>query len=91
MKPTPQQIESEISALETAKSYVPARTAFGDDNHRQIDLQIEELRDGVNDSGWDWDELSMEEQASVIEAREWKNGTSDSSPSSTWNDFKPNN
>ncbi len=83
------EIESEIKALEACKSYIPRTTAFGDNNHRNVDLQIEELRDGIDDTAEEWNDYSEGEQSAIMEARYWKEGDEDESPSSGWDNYKP--
>lgn len=84
-----QNIEQEIAALEACKSYIPKETAFGDNNHRNIDLQVEELRFGIDNTAGEWDEFSDSEQSAILEARDWKNGDVDEPPSSVWDHYKP--
>lgn len=86
---TEKEIESEIKALELCKSYAPRCNVFGDNNHRNIDLQIEELEFGIDDSAEEWEGLSESEQSSILYARDWKEGEEDESPSSGWDNFKP--
>jgi hypothetical protein len=88
-KRTQEQVNVEIAALEACKSYVPRYSAFRDDNHEQLDLQIEELQHGIDDTAGEWEELDSSEQDAVFEARDWKEGASDEAPSSGWNHFKP--
>lgn len=83
------EIEAEIKALEACKTYIPRNTAFGDNNHRNLDLQIEELRDGIDDTADEWDDYSECEQSAIMEARYWKEGDEDKSPSSGWDNYKP--
>lgn len=86
---TKKEIEAEIKALEACKAYAPSHTIFGDDNHRNIDLQIEELRDGIDDTSDEWDDYLEREQSAIMHARDWKNGDENESPSSGWDTFKP--
>mgnify|MGYP006331258897 CR=1 FL=1 len=86
---TQKQIEDEIKALEACKTYIPSSTAFGDNNHRNLDLQIEELRDGIDDTAEEWNDYSEGEQSAIMEARYWKEGDEDESPSSGWDNYKP--
>ena len=86
---TQKQIEAEIKALEACKKYIPRRTAFGDDNHHKLDLAIEELRDGIDDTTDEWNDYSDDEQSAIMEARYWKEGDEDESPSSGWDNYKP--
>lgn len=89
MKPTPEQIEAEIKALEACKHYIPKRTRFGDDNLHVVSLQIEELRDGIDDTDDEWNGFSEREQDAIYEARNWKNGDEPEAPSSGWDQYKP--
>lgn len=86
---TEQEIELEIKALEACKAYIPRTNAFGDNNHRKLDLQIEELRDGIDDTADEWNDYSEGEQRAIMEARYWKEGDEDESPSSGWDNYKP--
>jgi hypothetical protein len=88
-KPTPQQIAAEIAALEKAKTYAPARTMFGDDNHAKIDRQIEYLRGEIDMDSDEWNDLSEAEQSAVLEAQAWQDGDSEETLSSGWDIFKP--
>ncbi len=83
------KIDAEIAALELAKSYAPKRTMFGDDNHKKIDLQIEELRDGIDDTCEEWEDFNYKQQQAILEARKWKEGDSDDTPSAGWDIYKP--
>ncbi len=87
---TQTEIEAEIKALEACKTYIPRQTAFGDDNHKNVDLQVEELRDGIDDTADEWNDYSEGEQSAIMEARYWKEGDADESPSSGWDNYKPN-
>lgn len=61
---------------------------FGDDNHRNLDLQIEELKEGIDDTSDEWNDYSESEQSAILEARYWKEGDEKESPSSGWDSFK---
>ncbi len=87
-EPTQKQIEDEIKALEACKSYVPPRTMFGDDNHANIDLQIDYLRGEIDTTADEWNDFSTDQQSIIGEAEAWKEGQGDS-PSSGWDSFKP--
>lgn len=90
MKPTAEQIQQEITALEACKAYIPPRTMFGDDNIRQVDLQIEFLRVQIDMTADEWHEYSESEQSAILEAEAWKEGQSDQkSLAAGWDDFKP--
>lgn len=87
---TPAEVETEIKALEACKAYVPRRTAFGDDNHHNIDLQIEFLKGDIDTTADDeWEEYTDDEQSVIMEAQGWKEGQISESPSSGWDGFKP--
>lgn len=85
---TQTEIEAEIKALEACKTYIPRTTAFGDNNHHNLDLQIEELRYGIDDTADEWNDYSEGEQSAIMEARSWKEGDEDESPSSGWDSYK---
>lgn len=85
------EVEAEIKALEACKGYIPRRTMFGDDNHRNVDLQIEYLRGQIDETADDeWNEYSDDEQSSILEAKGWQEGQIEESPSSGWDNYKPN-
>jgi hypothetical protein len=88
-KPTKEQVDAEIRALEACKSYVPKLTRFNENNHEQLNLQVEELRDGIDDTADEWNDLSERDQEAIMQARDWKNGDEKESPSSGWDHFKP--
>lgn len=86
---TQKEIDAEIKALEDCKKYAPKFTAFGDNNHRNIDLQIEYLRGEIDTTADDeWNQFSESEQSAIFEAQYWKEGDSEESPSSGWDNFK---
>lgn len=86
---TTDEIQAEIASLKTCKAYIPRTNAFGDDNHRKIDLQIEELETGIDDTADEWNEFSEDEQSAILEARNWAGGDADESPSAGWDNYKP--
>lgn len=94
---TKKAIESEIRNLKACKSYIPCTGACGDNNHRNLDLQIECLRDGTDDNAekWndyaapEWSKYTESEQRAILESKYWKDGDSDESPSSGWDQYKP--
>jgi len=86
---TPDEIGSEIEALKACKNYIPRTTVFGEHNHHTLDLQIEELRDGIDDTDDEWNDYTEREQDFILEARYWKEGDEDESPSSGWDNYKP--
>lgn len=86
---TPEQIEAEIKALQICKRYVPPTSFFGDNNHKNIDLQIEYLQGEIDTTAEDYyDEFSDSERDAITAAEEWKDydGTS---PSEDWGALKP--
>lgn len=87
---TPEEVQAEIEALEECKKYAPHYTAFGDDNHRGIDRQIEFLKGDIDTTAAEFDEdLSFDEQSQVFEAERWLEGEEDEAPSSGWDTWKP--
>lgn len=91
-KPTQEQIDAEIKALEGCLTYAPARSAFGDDNHRNIRVQIEALKGELDGSSAEFDELPDSEQEAANEAFDWLDGWithSEAAPSKGWDYCKP--
>lgn len=89
---TAAEIQTEIAALKACKTYAPRRSAFGDDNHGQIDLQIQVLEDDIfEEDSAEWDELSGSEQDAIQEAKSWlADGNEEAgTPSSGWDAHKP--
>jgi hypothetical protein len=86
---TKQQVDAEIAALEACKAYAPKNSYFGDDNHRNIDLQIEALRGEIDTTADEWNDFSTEEQSTIQSALDWQMGFIKDSPSSGWDCFKP--
>lgn len=90
-KPTPRspkEIDAEIEALEGCKSYAPARSSFGEDNHGNLDLQIAFLRGDIDPDGVEFDDYTPEEQDVIMSAKYWQDGEEDEAPSSGWDSFK---
>lgn len=86
---TQKEIDAEIKALEACKQYIPKVTAFGDDNHHRVDLQIEYLRGDIDITADEFEEYSHDEQSTIMDADSWKTGDSNESPSSGWDSYKP--
>lgn len=86
---TQDEITAEIKALEACKAYAPKYNAFGDNHHRNLDLQIEELRDGIDETSDEFGDYAESQQSAIMEAKYWKECDSDESPSSGWDDRKP--
>jgi hypothetical protein len=85
-----QEIQDEIKALEACKAYAPHFSMFGDDNHRNIDLEIEALKGEIDTTTDEFLEDYTDDQRSSIEnAIEWLEGREDEAPSSGWDSFKP--
>ncbi len=91
MKPTEKQIKAEISALEACKSYAPPMSAFNEDNHRKLDLQIEFLHGHIDTSAEEfYEDYTEDEQSAILDAEEWQEGQfSEPTLSGGWDNFKP--
>ena len=87
---TKKEIAAEIKALEACKGYIPPQTSFGDDNFKILDLQIEYLRFGIDTTADEWNDYSADEQSNILDAQAWQEGQADESPSSGWDNYKPN-
>jgi hypothetical protein len=74
------EIDEEIFALKALKPV----GMFRRQTQKKIDLTIEELEDGVDDTAGEWSELSDDEQATVHDARCWKNSGGEGRPSDGW-------
>jgi len=85
---TNEEIKTEIAALEACKSYAPSHTAFGDDNHAKIDIQLSFLRDEIDEYEMDTDDYTDGERDAVMEAKQWRDSDSDEAPSAGWDIFK---
>ena len=86
---TPEEVNAEILALEECKKYAPKRTAFGDDNHRKIDLQIEALRGDIDTTADEFEEdFDDDEQSAILEAIDWMEGQIEEAPHAGWDAFK---
>lgn len=85
---TQEQIDAEIVALQGCKAYAPKTTLFGDDNHKNIDLQIEYLRGDIDTTADEFNEMEESEQSAVMDAEAWKLGMAEESPSSGWDGYK---
>lgn len=82
------EIQAEIAALEACKSYAPAFTAFGDNNHAKIDIQAQFLRGDIDEDDMESDEYTDDERDAISEAQQWQDGDSDDAPSAGWAHFK---
>jgi hypothetical protein len=88
-KRTEEEIAAEIKALEACKTYIPHHTAFGGDNYKRVELQIEYLRGDIDITADEWNDYSDDEQGTIMEAQGWEECQIDESPSSGWDDYKP--
>lgn len=88
---TQKEIDAEIKALEGCRKYIPRETAFGDDNFAKLDLAIDFLKGeiDIDETAEEWNERSDDEQSVLLEAQSWRDGETDESPSSGWDNFKP--
>ena len=77
---TKQEIESEIKALKALKPV----GSFKDAIAVKIELAIDELEHGYDDTAAEWNDLNDSEQDIVMTARQWKEGDSDDKPSEGW-------
>ena len=86
---TPEEIAAEIEALENAKAWAPRRSMFGENNHDNINLQIEYLRGEIDTADDDtMDEFSDSARDAISEAENWAQGDVDEKPSAGWDAFK---
>lgn len=76
MKPTQEQIQAEIEKLQEMKPKVRQHTAFGEDNHAAIEVQIRVLEQNLDE--WvifdQWDMIDDYLCANALYAREWLDG-----------------
>lgn len=87
MKPTPEQIETEIKTLKAMKPTVLRRSSFGDDHHRAIDAQVDvlELRKSEDDVYDEYSDDADNVRDAAIEACQWLEGEAeDGAPSENW-------
>ena len=77
---TKQEIETEIAALKALKPI----GNFKENTARKIELAVEELEYGYDDTAEEWNELNDSEQDIVNTTRLWKEGDSDDKPSEGW-------
>lgn len=79
-KPSALELNAEISRL---RSLVPVGT-FARTTQETIDVMIEELRVGVDQTADEWDELTPNQQEAVDDARRWKDGKTSIRPSESF-------
>lgn len=87
-RPTPDRVEQEIEKLRKMRPNVRRWTAFGDDNHRAIQVQIEVLESDLDEDDI-WGKWGRSEHLypNAQHAREWLDGEADWSPSEDWKDL----
>lgn len=85
---TPEEVAHEIATLSAMKPNVRQITAFGDDNHEAIDLQIDVLRELTDreclDEDLDEGEIDDNAYSAAQCALDWLDGDTDDTPSSIW-------
>lgn len=79
-KPTPKQVESEIAALLALTPVGPFKAKTAD----TIEIQVDALRHGVDDTAAEWEEMGDEMQMAAMDAVNWKDGSSKERPSEGW-------
>lgn len=78
MKPkTTQQVAAEIAALKALKPV----GQFTKKTKETIEIQIEALEHGMDETAPEWEELSEEQQMAAMDATTWKEGGNDEAPS----------
>lgn len=79
-KPTKDQIAAEIAALKALKPV----GLFARKTAAAIELIIEELEHGIDQTSDEWHELTDEQQDHVLQAMAWKDGHNTDRPSEGW-------
>ena len=87
-----------IAILEGQKAYAPARSGFGDDNHKGIDAQIQVIREEMDNDDvyneWetdpDADNYDEHANSAACDAVNWLEGDDDAGESlrTQWDIFK---
>lgn len=77
---TKPEIADEINALKALKPVGP----HARNTQSKIDLAIDELNFGVDDTAAEWNEMSESERDIVMTTRNWKTGGSADKPSKGW-------
>lgn len=72
MKPTEEEIQKAIEVLSKLKTSMPRFSAFGDDNHKMIDLEVQVLKGELRESDF-YDHGDMI-ASSLLDVLEWKKG-----------------
>jgi hypothetical protein len=93
MKPTEDEVKTEIARLKEMKPKVRRKTAFGDDNWEKIDAQIRVLEESMDEdeiyAAWSDDndpEHNQDLIHNALDARQWMEGDVDEPelPSKGW-------
>lgn len=81
---TAKEIAEEVKALRELKPKVRKFTAFGDNNHDAIDVQLLVLEQDMDEDeiyGHGW---STDQESNAMEALAWKNGEAEESLVDSW-------
>lgn len=89
MKPTDQEIQDEITALQTMKPKVRKISGFGDNHHDAIDAQVRVLKERMRESRvWDvYGDRIDNVLDSAKEAQEWLEDADNAKPSDGWKEL----
>lgn len=90
---TKEEIAAEIVALEDCLTFAPQKNMFGDDNHKDIRIQLQVLKGDVNpdsDDVWEPD-ISESERDAAFAAGYWAAGDENEAPSAGWQAFRRKN
>lgn len=79
-RPTQEQVQAEIEALKKLKPFGPFRAK----TERAIEIAIEALKYGFDQTADEWNELDDEQQDTVFQAEGWKTGDIKDRPSTGW-------
>lgn len=80
---TPAEIRAEVKALKALKPVGKWKNKTA----ARIELAIEELKNGIDDSAAEWDALGEEAQDYVYQTRFWKQGNTEERPSEGWGEL----
>ncbi len=88
MKPTREQVLLEVKKLKEMKPKVRRYSAFGDDNHAAIEVEIRTLEKGlIEDNVYDAYSMSDSLLDSGLAAIHWRDGHEKDSPSENWSEL----
>ena len=87
---TKEEIDAEIVALEDCLTFAPPRSSFGDDNHRNIRVQIRVLKGDIEVGSDEFygDSLSDYDRDAACEVQYWLDGDEDEPASAGWQAFR---